>query len=101
MDETLTCPLCGRQALVLRYEVAYVYSYVLDGNAPGLANDAVFHPYAYDERRQKAAEQYVECTACHGRFPCFLQKAAFDLEQLREILGAYREKEGAATDRIN
>ena len=98
MSEHLTCPHCGEKALVLRYEVAYVYSYILDGDAPGLANDAVFHPYAYDERTQKAAEQYVECTSCRKRYPCFLQMENCTLRQLQEAL---RGCEAQACDKNN
>lgn len=91
MDEMITCPQCGARRLVLRYEVSYVYSYVLDDNAPGRANEAYFHPYAYDERTQKAAEQYVECTACQAKFPCYLQKADVSLQHLKENLRSCAE----------
>lgn len=73
MNTSFICPSCGHHRLVLKYEVMYEYSYILDANAPGLNNDQEFRSYVYDDRIQKLGEQYIECCACKKRHSCYLQ----------------------------
>lgn len=98
LEGSVQCPACGARDLRLRYEVAYVYSYILDSDAPGRANGKFFHPYVYDERTQKMADQYVECMVCHEKFPCYLQKPELTLRQLQESLCAAWEKQDKDTN---
>lgn len=86
MKRLLTCPSCGNHRLKLKYEVVFSYAYLLDEDAPGLKNGAVFYPYLYDERVQKFGEQYIECEACKKRYPCFFQDAGAAAGQIQKIL---------------
>lgn len=84
--QAVECPRCGGRSLVLKYEVVYEYAYLIDANAPGRLNDEEFRPYLYDNRVQKAAEQYVECASCNRRYPCYFPDGVSMLEQLRSAL---------------
>lgn len=71
-----TCPVCKSNDLFFKHEASYIYSYVIDSDAPGLKNSEIFSPYLYDRREQTASSEYVECDRCKSRFPGdFLYKA--------------------------
>lgn len=63
------CPLCEGKELIMRYEAGYVYSYVIDNDAPGLMNSDEFLSYLYDKRELKEARTYIECSKCGSQFP--------------------------------
>ncbi len=72
--DLILCPICNATHLILKYEATYEYSYILDANSPGLHNTKELLPYMYDSREQKDAQQYIECTTCKTRFPCYFDK---------------------------
>lgn len=63
------CPICDCTDLTLRYEASYVYSYILDSDAPGLKNSEEFLSFLYDKREQKDTRTYIECNACGTQYP--------------------------------
>jgi glutaredoxin len=63
------CPVCAGTELTLRYEASYVYSYVIDSDAPGLKNSDEFLSYLYDKREQKDSRTYIECSHCGAQYP--------------------------------
>lgn len=68
------CPICNNSALTLRYEASYIYSYVIDSDAPGLKNSEEFLSFLYDKREQKDTRTFVECSKCGSQYPyTFLQ----------------------------
>ncbi|AUS95663.1 hypothetical protein CDQ84_01780 [Clostridium thermosuccinogenes] len=70
LSEHIICPVCKGKSFKAKYEATYVYSYVIDSDAPGLRNREEFLPFLFDNREQKEARQYVECDTCGARFPC-------------------------------
>lgn len=64
-----SCPICKSQNLTLRYEARYVYSYVIDNDAPGLKNSDEFLSYLYDKREQKDNRTFIECNHCGTQYP--------------------------------
>lgn len=66
---TYSCPVCKSKDLFLKHEASYVYSYVLDSDAPGIKNADVFSPFLYDRRDQTSSLEYIECECCKTRFP--------------------------------
>jgi len=90
------CPVCGQNQLVLKYEAVYEYSYIIDGNAPGLNNTKELLPYMYDNREQKDATQYIECRTCKTRYPCYFNKwtEGMNAETIQKALqSAYLDKQ--------
>ena len=73
MDRVI-CPVCKDDHLILKYEATYEYSYIIDSNAPGLSNTKELLPYMYDNREQKDAKQYIQCTKCKTHFPCYFDE---------------------------
>ena len=63
------CPICNSSDLVLRYEASYIYSYVIDSDAPGLRNTEEFLSFQYDKREQKETRKYIECSSCRTQYP--------------------------------
>ena len=63
------CPVCDSANLTLRYEASYVYSYVIDSDAPGLKNSDEFLSFLYDKREQKDTRTYIECNSCGTQYP--------------------------------
>lgn len=63
------CQICNSNDLVLRHEASYVYSYLIDSDAPGLENNTEFKSYQYDKREQKESREYVECMKCGTMYP--------------------------------
>ena len=63
------CPVCSSRALTLRYEASYIYSYVINSDAPGLNNTEEFQSYLYDKREQKDSRTYIECNHCGTQYP--------------------------------
>ncbi|NLZ83819.1 MAG: hypothetical protein GX915_09155 [Clostridiales bacterium] len=74
MKETkYICPICNSNKLVLKHEASYVYSYLIDSDAPGLKNSETFQSYLYDRREQTESKEYIECYQCGTSFsPAFL-----------------------------
>lgn len=69
------CPICNSNKLTMRYEASYVYSYVIDNDAPGLMNSDEFLSYLYDKRELKTSRTYIECNNCGTQYPPdFLEK---------------------------
>ncbi len=66
------CPICNCTNLTLRYEASYVYSYILDSDAPGLKNSEEFLSFLYDKREQKDTRTYIECNECGTQYPYHL-----------------------------
>ena len=69
------CPVCNHDTLMVKYEAKYVYSYLLDSDAPGLINTEELLPFMYDMRDQTESKQYIECTECGALFPCIFTEA--------------------------
>ncbi|MCX7922977.1 MAG: hypothetical protein N3B21_13340 [Clostridia bacterium] len=67
----IICPVCNSNKLIAKYEATYIYSYIIDSDAPGLKNTEEFLPYLFDTREQKEAKQYVECGTCGAQYPCY------------------------------
>jgi hypothetical protein len=63
------CPICDNNDMTLRYEASYVYSYILDADAPGLKNSDEFLSFLYDKREQKDTRTYIECNNCKTQYP--------------------------------
>lgn len=75
MEDKLTkCPKCSKDPLVVKYEAKYVYSYIMDKDAPGLNNSSELLPFMFDKREQTEARQYVECSVCKAQFPFILNE---------------------------
>jgi len=68
-DNRYTCPICNNNKLILRYEASYVYSYVVDSDAPGLKNSDEFLSFLYDKREQKDTRTFIECNKCGTQYP--------------------------------
>jgi ssDNA-binding Zn-finger/Zn-ribbon topoisomerase 1 len=68
-DNRYTCPICNNSKLILRYEASYVYSYVVDSDAPGLKNSDEFLSFLYDKREQKDTRTFIECNKCGTQYP--------------------------------
>jgi hypothetical protein len=66
---TYICPICKKSDLTLRYEASYIYSYVMDSDAPGLKNTEEFLSFLYDKREQKDTRTYIECNQCGTQYP--------------------------------
>lgn len=69
-SKEIICPLCQGNRFFVKYEAGYIYSYLIDNNAPGVKNKKELLPFLYDSREQKESKQYVECTKCGAKFPC-------------------------------
>ena len=82
------CPVCGSSSLMLKYEASYVYSYAIDSNAPGTLNINEFLPFMYDSREQKDTKQYIECSKCSTRIPCYFheQNNRLDSKSIERVL---------------
>jgi transcription elongation factor Elf1 len=68
-NQTYNCPICNSADLMLRHEASYVYSYVLDSDAPGRNNSEEFLSYLYDKREQKDSTDYIVCNKCGTKYP--------------------------------
>ena len=68
-DNRYACPICNNNKLILRYEASYVYSYVVDSDAPGLKNSDEFLSFVYDKREQKDTRTFIECNKCGTQYP--------------------------------
>ncbi|MDF2844462.1 MAG: hypothetical protein K0R00_2888 [Herbinix sp.] len=68
-EQKYICPICNKNDLILRHEANYVYSYVIDSDAPGLKNTQELLSYQYDKREQRYHRDYVECTTCGTQYP--------------------------------
>ncbi|MDF2587988.1 MAG: hypothetical protein K0S41_1829 [Anaerocolumna sp.] len=68
-EQSYICPICNNSELMLRHEASYIYSYVLDSDAPGRNNQEEFLPYLYDKREQKDQTDYIVCNKCGTKYP--------------------------------
>jgi ssDNA-binding Zn-finger/Zn-ribbon topoisomerase 1 len=84
-NKRYVCPICGSKEMTLRHEASYVYSYIIDSNAPGLYNSDKFQSYLYDKREQKDSRNYIECNRCGTQYP---------YEFLNGILDQGKENQG-------
>lgn len=78
------CPICNNKELTLRYEASYVYSYVIDEDAPGLKNSEEFLSFLYDKREQKDSRTYVECNHCGTQYPYTFLNEVLDQAKNKE-----------------
>ncbi len=74
-----TCPVCKSKDLYFKHEASYVYSYLLDSDAPGIKNAEIFSPFLYDKRNQTSSLEYVECDNCKTRFQSDLLYRALEV----------------------
>lgn len=82
MESTVyQCPICKSSKLTLRYEASYVYSYVVDADAPGLKNSDEFLSFLYDKRELKDDRTYVECNQCRTQYPYTMLNSALLCEK--------------------
>lgn len=79
------CPVCQNKDLTLRYEASYVYSYVMDADAPGLKNSEEFLSFLYDKREQKDTRTYIECNKCGTQYPYTLMNGVLKQDQRDKI----------------
>ncbi len=88
--QSLHCPSCEGDQFEIKYEAAYIYSYAIDADAPGLKNIKEFLPFQYDTREQVKAEQYVQCRACGAKYDCFVNDwdGEMTLSALQEAINA-------------
>ncbi|NLP30644.1 MAG: hypothetical protein GX363_05880 [Clostridiales bacterium] len=88
MSKRLICSRCNSNSFEIKYEATYVYSYLLDSDAPGLKNREEFLSYMYDNREQKSSKQYIECRSCKTRYPCYYTEWKDDIsvEGLQRII---------------
>lgn len=79
-EMSLVCPVCNAGNFVLKHEASYVYSYLidsehrfLDGSGKGELIELL--PFKYDKREQKNSMQYLECSSCGSKYPCFFSES--------------------------
>jgi hypothetical protein len=89
------CPACNSTELTAKYEAKYVYSYIIDSNAPGLKNDNEFLSFLYDKREQVEARQYIECNICKTQYPCFFTEGnkGIDFKVLKKAINMEQSSE--------
>jgi hypothetical protein len=83
-NKNYICPICSSSNLTLRYEANYVYSYVVDSDAPGLKNSDEFLSFLYDKRELKGDRTYVECNVCKTQYPYQFINGVLDQEHQTE-----------------
>jgi hypothetical protein len=76
------CPICNHSELTLRYEASYVYSYVIDADAPGLKNSDEFLSFLYDKREQRDTRTYIECNKCGAQYPYNFMNGVLEQENM-------------------
>ncbi|NLP15984.1 MAG: hypothetical protein GX379_02930 [Clostridiales bacterium] len=79
-SKVTACPICKSNHMYLKHEASYVYSYVLDSDAPGMKNTEIFSPFLYDRRDQTSSCEYVECDNCKTRFTTDLLYGALNTD---------------------
>ena len=91
MDNKLLCPTCNSNKLSIKYEAKYVYSYMIDNDAPGLRNKEELLPFMYDKREQTQSRQYIECSVCGTQYPCFISQwnEGINFKVLQQALGQH------------
>lgn len=70
MNDKISCPKCGSDKFVAKFQASYVYSYKIDKDAPGSENNDEFLPFLFDNREIIDSKEYLECENCKARFPC-------------------------------
>jgi len=76
----LVCPVCKGSNFSAKYEATYVYTYIIDSDAPGLNNKTQLLPYMYDSREQKESKQYIECNTCGAQYPCYYDEGSKSID---------------------
>ncbi|MDP4181318.1 MAG: hypothetical protein Q8942_09525 [Bacillota bacterium] len=76
----VVCPSCNNSKLTAKYEAKYIYSYIIDTDAPGLKNKYETLPFMYDKRDQVEARQYIECDTCGAKYPCFFSQNSIGID---------------------
>lgn len=89
-SKILVCPYCHNNYFHIKYEASYVYSYVIDSDAPGLKNTNEFLSFKYDNREKKESIQYIECQSCRTRFPCNFNEwdVSMGAEEIQRIINS-------------
>jgi DNA-directed RNA polymerase subunit RPC12/RpoP len=84
----ITCPKCGSSNLVAKYEATYVYSYIIDSDAPGRKNKEEFLPFLFENRDKIDCKQYMKCSDCGAAYPCSFgpENEGVDLTILRKAV---------------
>lgn len=70
----LVCPVCNANKFIIRYQATYVYSYLIDSDAPGSHNTEEFLPFMYDNREQQDTKQFLECRECGTKYDCYFNQ---------------------------
>lgn len=70
MNNKISCPKCGSDKFVAKFQASYVYSYKIDKDALGSENKDEFLPFLFDNREKVDSQEYLECENCKTRFPC-------------------------------
>ena len=78
------CPICNGKKLTLRYEASYIYSYILDEDAPGLKNSEEFLSFLYDKREQTDSRTFIECNQCKTQYPYTFLNGVLEQETMTE-----------------
>lgn len=91
-ENSLICPVCNNSNFLIKYEATYVYSYIIDSDAPGLRNKNEFLPFMFDNREQKDTKQFVECTTCGSQFRCYFNQwdNKIGLKALKEAISQHQ-----------
>lgn len=74
MNSLLVCPSCNGNKFLIKYQATYVYSYLVDSDAPGLRNSEEFLPFMFDNREQTETKQFLECTTCGSKYKCYFNE---------------------------
>lgn len=87
---SLVCPVCNSTNFLIKYEATYVYSYIIDSDAPGLRNSTEFLPFLFDNREQKDTKQFLECDKCGTRFVCYFDQMdkKVDIKELQSAISS-------------
>lgn len=91
----LWCPVCNQNGFLIKHEATYVYSYIIDSDAPGLHNQQEFLPFLYDRREQKETKQFLECRTCGATFRCYFNQwdKTIGFKELQDAISANYLKE--------
>jgi hypothetical protein len=76
----LICPVCNTGDFLLKHEASYIYSYRIDSkrrtlNGLDSSDKLKLLPFMYDKREQKNSWQYLECSRCGSKYPCFFDES--------------------------
>jgi hypothetical protein len=92
LSNRLVCPSCGGRKFTAKYEASYLYSYVVDSDAPGLKNDKEFLPFLFENREQMDAGSILSVITAEKSILVHLAQAARRLS-----LQYFRRQSGPTT----